>query len=143
LLWRMPLRRLEAEAVRDSILAVSGKLDLSPVAVGGPGFRLFQYKVVNIALYDALLDQGPETWRRAVFQQTARNIHDDLMAAFDEPENSQRTPRREVTVNALQALTMLHSPFVVKQSEILAERVKREAGEDAAAQINRAFALAL
>jgi hypothetical protein len=143
LLWRMPLRRLEAEAVRDSILAVSGSLDLSPAATSGPGFRLFKYRVVNIALYDALPEQSPETWRRAVFQQTARNIHDDLLAAFDEPENAQRTPRREVTVNALQALTMLHSPFVVRQSELLAERVKREAGQEIHAQIDRSFILTL
>jgi hypothetical protein len=144
LLWRMPLRRLEAEAVRDSILAASGKLDLSPGSVGGPGFRLFNYRVVNIALYDARPDQGPQTWRRAVYQQTARNIHDELLAAFDEPENAQRSPRREVTTNPLQALTLLHSPLVVRQSEMLAERVEAYAGSaDVDAQVAGAFRLTL
>jgi hypothetical protein len=143
LLWRMPLRRLEAEAVRDSILATAGTLDVSPAAVGGPGFRLFKYRVVNVAIYEALADQGPQTWRRAVYQQPARNIRDDLMAAFDEPENAQRTPRREVTTNPLQALTLLHSPFVVGQAERFAERVRREAGEDLGRQAGRAFEVAL
>jgi hypothetical protein len=143
LLWRMPLRRLEAEAVRDSILATAGTLDLSPAAVGGPGFRLFEYRVVNVAIYGPLVDQGPATWRRAVYQQPARNIRDDLMAAFDEPENAQRTPRREVTTNPLQALTLLHSPFVVGQAERFASRLRAEAGDDIDRQAARAFALAM
>src|SRR5206468_4188176 len=82
LLWRMPLRRLEGEAVRDSILAVSGNLDRR---MHGPGFRLFKYRVVNVAIYEPLDEHGPETWRRGVYQQAARAIRENLLASFDCP----------------------------------------------------------
>jgi hypothetical protein len=138
-LARMPLRRLEAEAIRDAILATSGKLDLT---MGGPGFQLFQYRVVNVAIYEPLEDQGPPTWRRAVYQQTARSIHDELMGSFDEPESAQRAPRREVTTTPLQALTLLNSHFVAGQAEFFAARVKAHAGDDPGAQTDYAFGLA-
>jgi cytochrome c553 len=139
LLWHMPPRRLEAEAIRDSILAVSGKLDLR---MGGPGFQLFKYRVVNVAIYETLEEPGPLTWRRAVYRQTARSIHDDLLGGFDEPESAQRFPRRDVTTTPLQALTMLNSPFVLRQAEFFAERVKHDAGDDAGVCVERAFLLA-
>ena len=86
----MPLRRMEAEAVRDAILATSGKLDRQ---MGGPGFQLFKYRVVNIAIYEPLDEQGPTTWRRAIYQQAARAIREELLANLDAPECSQRMPR--------------------------------------------------
>ncbi len=131
LLWRMPLRRLEAEAARDAILAASGKLDLR---MGGPGFALFKYSVSNIAFYEPLPEQGPETWRRAVYMQAPRAYRDDLMANFDAPETSLRAPRRESTTTALQAFTLLHAPFVVEQARFFADR---------AGGVDRAFRLAL
>jgi hypothetical protein len=139
LLWRMPLRRAEAEAVRDAILHVSGTLDRR---MGGPSFRLFRYRVVNVAIYEALDEPGPETWRRGIYQQAARGIRDDLLAAFDCPESSQRTPRRERTTTALQALTLLNGPFLLQQSEAFASRVRRETVATHAACVERAFRLA-
>ncbi|MDB5171400.1 MAG: hypothetical protein JWN51_173, partial [Phycisphaerales bacterium] len=138
-LARMPLRRLEAEAIRDSILAVSGKLDLT---MGGPGYQLFKYRVVNVAIYETLEDQGPPTWRRAVYQQSARSIHDELLGSFDEPESAQRAPRREMTTTPLQALTLLNSHFVAEQAEFFSGRVKAEAGDNPGAQTDCAFRLA-
>jgi hypothetical protein len=139
LLWRMPLRRAEAEAVRDAILQVSGKLDRR---VGGPSFPLYRYRIVNVAIYEPLDQPGPETWRRSVYQQAARGIRDDLLGTFDCPESSQRAPRRESTTTALQALTLLNGPFLVQQAEFFAERVRREAGPALTAQVGRAFRLA-
>ena len=139
LLWRGPLRRMEAEAVRDSVLAVSGKLDRK---MGGPGFRLFKYRVVNVAIYEPLDEFGPETFRRGIYSQNARAVKDDVLCAFDCPESSQRFPRRESTTTALQALSLLNGPFIVQQSTFFAERVQREAGPDSRAQITRAFQLA-
>ena len=101
LLWRMPLRRMEAEAIRDAILQASGKLDRR---MGGPSFALFKYRVVNVAIYEPLESYGSETWRRSVYQQPARAIHDEVLSAFDCPESSQRAPRRDATTTALQAL---------------------------------------
>jgi len=139
LLWRMPLRRLEAEAVRDSILAVSGKLDRR---MGGPSFQLYKYRTVNVAIYEPLEEYGPETWRRSVYSQAARAIRDDLLGAFDCPESSQRAPRRESTTTPLQALTLLNGPFALQQAGFMAARIRREAGEAPEAQVTRAFQLA-
>jgi len=139
LLWRMPLQRLEAEAIRDSILSVSGKLNLE---MGGPGYQLFKYRVVNIAIYEALEEQGPATWRRAVYQQSPRAIREELLASYDLPENAQRAPRREVTTTPLQALSSLNSNFVLQQSQFFAARLKKDAGDNARAQVERAFPLA-
>src|SRR5579859_4192892 len=75
LLWHMPLQRMEAEELRDSILATSGKLDRR---MGGPGFRLFKYSELNVATYEPLETFGPETWRRSVYRASARAIRDDL-----------------------------------------------------------------
>jgi hypothetical protein len=138
-LSHMPLQRLEAEAVRDGILASSGKLDLT---MGGPGYQLFKYRVVNVAIYEPLDEQGPQTWRRAIYQQIARSIHDELMGCFDEPECSMREPRRESTTTPLQALTLLNSSFTTEQAGFFAERIEREAGKDISAQVDRAFAIA-
>jgi hypothetical protein len=135
----MPLRRLEAEAVRDSILAVSGNLGRT---MGGPGFRLFKYNVINVGIYETLDDQGPLTWRRAVYQQLARANRDDLLATFDCPECAQRTPRRDATTTPLQALSLLNGDFTTRQSAAFARRVRAEAGDRAAAQAERAFRLA-
>lgn len=139
LLWRMPLRRMEAEAVRDSILQASGRLDRR---MGGPGFRLFRYKVVNVAIYEPLEEQGPETWRRAIYQQHARAYQDTLLGALDCPESANRTPRRDSTTTALQALSLLNGRFVRQQSNLFADRVRREAGASPTAQVRHAFRIA-
>ncbi len=139
LLWRMPLRRMEAEAIRDAILQTSGKLDRR---MGGPSFQLFQYNVVNVAIYTPLENYGPETWRRSVYQQAARSIHDELLSAFDCPESSQRAPRRDSTTTALQALSLLNGPFMQQQAAFMAARVRREAGTSLLKQTERAFVLA-
>ncbi|MDX1931983.1 MAG: DUF1553 domain-containing protein [Capsulimonadales bacterium] len=136
LLWRMPLRRMEAEAVRDAILLASGKLDRRQ---GGPGYPLFRYRVVNVAIYEPLEEYGPETWRRSVYQQNARAIRDPLLGAFDCPESSQRAPRRESTTTALQSLALLNGTFVTQQAGFLAERVRREAGASPVVQAQKAF----
>jgi hypothetical protein len=130
---------MEAEAVRDAILATSGKLDRT---MGGPGYPLFKYNVVNVAIYETLEEQGPETWRRGVYEIPARGIRDDLLGDFDCPDSSERTPRRTSTTTALQALTMLNGRFVSEQADFFAARVKEEAGARPEAQIHRAFQLA-
>ncbi len=138
LLWRAPLRRMEAETLRDSILAVSGTLDRR---MGGPSFPLFKYRIVNIALYDPLEDQGQETWRRSVYATVARAYREELMASFDCPESAQRAPRRDVTTTPLQALNLLNGQFVVQQAKLFAQRIEREAGAQPDVQVELAFRL--
>lgn len=140
LLWRMPLRRMEAEAIRDSILQASGKLNRT---MGGPSYMLFKYRVVNVAIYEAQESYGPETWRRSIYQTPARGIHDELLSAFDCPESSQRAPHRDATTTALQALNLLNGPFLQQQSGFLAERILKEAGNKPTAQIEQAFRITL
>ena len=138
-LWHMPLRRMEAEALRDAILATSGKLDRR---MGGPGFQLFKYSELNVATYDPLDKYGPETWRRSVYRASARAIRDELLETFDCPESAQREPRRATTTTALQALSLLNGKFLLQQADFFADRVRREAGSQPKAQVDRAFQLA-
>ncbi len=140
LLWRFPPRRLSAEEIRDTMLAVAGRLDLQ---AGGPGFRLYRYLQDNVATYIPLDEHGPETYRRAVYHQNARSSVMDLLTEFDCPDNAFSVPRRASTTSPLQALTMLNHRFSLDMADFLAERLQREAGQqDVAAQVQRAFALA-
>jgi hypothetical protein len=139
LLWHMPLQRMEAEVLRDSILATSGKLDRR---MGGPGFRLFKYSEVNVAIYDPLENFGPETWRRSVYRASARSIRDDLLENFDCPESAERAPKRSTTTTPLQALSLLNGTFIVQQAGFFADRLRQEAGPKPGAQTERAFQIA-
>lgn len=140
LLWRFPPRRLSAEEIRDTLLAVSGRLD---VRQGGPGFRLYRFMQDNVSTYAPLEHHGPETYRRAVYHQNARASVVDLMSEFDLPDCAFSTPRRAQTTTPLQALTLLNHSFTLDMAAALAERVQREAGDDPDVQIQRLFLLCL
>jgi len=137
-LWRFPPQRLEAEAIRDSILAVSGRLDR---AMGGPGFRLYRYTVDNVATYYPLEQFGPETFRRAVYQTAARSVRSELLGQYDCPDSSLPEPKRFVTTSPLQALALLNNSFLLDQSRFFAQRLEREAAATPQ-RIDRAFHLA-
>jgi hypothetical protein len=77
-----------------------------------------------------------------VYQFKPRLQPDGTFGAFDCPDAGQSAPRRNTSTTPLQALNLMNSPFVVQQAQFLAERVAREAGADAAAQVNLAFVLA-
>ena len=138
-LWRYPPRRLEAEELRDALLAVSGSLQMT---LGGPGFRLYEYEVDNVATYVPLDVQGPETYRRAVYHQNARASRVDLLGEFDCPDNSFSAPRRAATTTPLQSLTLLNHSFVLDMASALAARLESERPSDVRAQVDRAFWLA-
>ena len=138
-LWRFPPRRLSAEEVRDSILAVSGALDRR---MGGPGFRLYRYTVDNVATYYPIEEFGPETYRRSVYHQHARSVKPELLGQFDCPDSALSAPKRVSTTTPLQSLSLLNNPFMLDQARLLAERSLREAGEDPRARIERIWRLA-
>jgi hypothetical protein len=138
-LWRFPPQRLSAEAIRDSILAVSGTLNRN---MGGPGFRLYRYTVDNVATYFPLEQFGQETWRRSVYLQSARSIRPELLSQFDCPDSSLPEPKRIVTTSPLQALSLLNNKFIVDMAQHFALRLKREAGVSTDSQIRYAFLLA-
>ncbi len=138
LLWRFPPRRLEAEEIRDAMLAVAGVLTPD---MGGPGFRLYRYLEDNVATYVPLETHGPETYRRAVYHQNARAARVDLLGEFDCPDNAFAEPRRAATTSPLQALTLMNHRFTFDMAEALAARLEREA-DAPADQVRRAFRLA-
>ena len=138
LLWRFPPRRFSAEEIRDTILAISGKLDTT---MGGPGFRLYHFMRDNVSTYRPLDKHGPETYRRAVYHQNARASVVDLMTDFDQADCTLSTPRRVNTTTPLQALTLLNHSFTIDMSKALAQRAE-EAGSDLADRIGRIFELA-
>lgn len=139
LLWRFAPRRLEAEPIRDTILATSGKLDLRS---GGPGYDPFEPNDLYVHVYIPKQSFGPAEWRRMVYQLKPRVLQDATFGEFDCPDASQVAPKRNVSTTALQALNLLNSPFMAQQASEFAARVRREAGDDAAAQARRAFLLA-
>jgi hypothetical protein len=140
LLWRFNPRRMEAEPLRDAILAVTGSLDLR---TGGPGFDLFEPNTNYVKVYNSRHEFGPETFRRMIYQAKPRMQLDDTFGGFDCPDAGQIAPKRHRSTTPLQALAMLHSPFFTAQAERFAQRLRTDAGSDVTSQVTRAFALAL
>ncbi len=138
-LWRFPPRRLEAEAIRDSILAMSGALD---TRMGGPGFYLLEVQVENVMHYFPKETFGAEEFRRMVYLVKIRQEQDGIFGSFDCPDGNQVIPRRSRSNTPLQALNLFNSSFVLDQAEILAERLSREAGSSPQTTVERAFQLA-
>ncbi len=139
LLWRYPPQRLEAEALRDAILAVSGSLNLT---MGGPGFDLFVPNTNYVKVYETKTSFTNDDFRRMVYQSKPRSELDTFFGVFDCPDAAQTQPARTVSTTPLQALNMLNGDFLLDQADRFAERLKREEGTDPGTQVDRAFALA-
>ncbi len=138
--WRMSPRRLEAEEIRDSILAVSGKLDKT---MGGPGFYLFKLEKTEHSPhyeYHKFDPADAKSHRRSIYRFVVRSQPDPFMTTLDCADSSQSTPRRVETLTALQALTLLNNRFNLEMAERFAERLRGEASE-LPAQIDRAMML--
>jgi hypothetical protein len=141
LLWRMNRRRLDAEELRDSVLAVSGKLDLT---MGGRGVDLFRFKDDHSPVYDytapGIVDR-PETWRRTIYAFTVRSVQNPFVESLDGADPNLLTPVRSSTLTALQALALLNDPFILRQSEAFADRLKRD-NPDLPSQVIAAYEIA-
>jgi len=131
---------LDAETIRDSMLHVGGKLDLT---MDGPSVQQFFFKDDHSPVYDyTRFDvDSPSGNRRSIYRFIVRSVPDPLMDSLDCPDASILTPKRNVTVTALQALAILNNPFVLRQSEHLAMRVA-PAG-NVKKQIEQVYQLAL
>jgi len=140
-LWRMNRRRLEAEAIRDTLLAVSGKLDSS---MYGPGYDLFAFVDDHSPHYhyDQHDVDDPRSLRRTLYRFIVRSVPDPLMDTLDCADPSQNVPARNTTITALQALALLNNKFVVRQAEHFAARLRAQ-GDDPERQIIAAYRLAL
>ncbi len=144
LFWRQNPRRAEAEVLRDTILSVSGSLSLK---MGGPSFFPTLPKEVH-ATQDAAgkgwTDSPPdEQNRRSIYIFVKRALLSPLLESFDYTTTTVPVGARSVTTVAPQALMLLNDGFVQQQASRFAERLRKEAGESDAAQVKRAFALAV
>jgi hypothetical protein len=138
-LWRFPPRRLDAEMIRDAMLAVSGQIHFQ---VGGPGFDLFNNRG-GLSGFVPVESFGAEGSRRMIYAHKVRRERDAVFGAFDCPDAGQSTPRRRESTTPIQALNLFNSRFSLDQANALASRIRLEAGEDVAAQLEWAFQLTL
>lgn len=140
-LWHAERRPLESEALRDAVLAASGKLDLT---MGGPPFDTYVFEDDHSPRYGyAEHDPSdPRAFRRAIYRSIVRSVPDPWMTSLDCADPSQSVPVRNQTITALQALALFNNPFVVRQAAFLAERVAAEV-DTLDAQLSRAWSLAL
>ena len=121
LLWRQNPRRLDAETLRDTVLAVSGKMNLTR---GGPGYRDFNYTEAYAPIYDYITPDKPELWRRSIYRFIVRTTPHQFMTTLDCPDPANFTPARAQTTTALQALTLSNNEFMLQQARYLAERAQ-------------------
>ncbi len=148
LLSRMNRRRLDAEGIRDAMLAVSGELN---PRMGGPGILApLEKEVKDLIFTEAeVVDLWPEDpdsaehLRRSLYLFRKRNVRYPLLDAFDAPDTQSACPRRETSTHSLQALVLLNSEFAAGRAIALAGRVLREAGAHADDRIRRAYQLTL
>jgi hypothetical protein len=124
LLWRQRLRRLEAEAIRDSILAVSGRLDRTR---GGPPVRLFAQPDGMVVVDEKELPSPTAKWRRSIYMLSRRAYNLSLLSVFDYPPVAITCPARDASAVASQSLTMLNDAFVMQQAGYFADQVAQEA----------------
>jgi len=140
-LWRMNRARLDAEQFHDTLLAISGELDLK---MGGPSVQQFHFKDDHSPVYDyGRYDlDSPGANRRSIYRFIVRSVPDPFTDALDCPDANTLTPVRNVTTTALQALSTLNDAFVLRQCERFADRLVRERNT-MPGQIDRAYELAL
>lgn len=142
--WRMPRRRLEAEAIRDQILAVAGTLD---TATGGPSVRPFidpdLWQSSTSRVWGGREVGDPTTWRRSVYVFNKRSIRYPMFEAFDQPDMTTHCSERVSSTVAPQALLLMNNAEVLLQAKYFAQRLQLEAGPEAGAQVDRAFELSL
>ncbi|MGK0197291.1 MAG: hypothetical protein ACI91J_000557 [Yoonia sp.] len=140
LLWRFPSRRLEAEAIRDTLLYVSGQLNF---AAGGAGFSFFKSRG-GLSGFPPVTQFGPNELRRMIYQHKIRMESVPVFGAFDCPDAGQAMPQRSQSTTAIQALNLFNSPFVIDQAAALAKRIENASEDESdSGKIVRAFQLAL
>ncbi|MCA9037994.1 MAG: DUF1553 domain-containing protein, partial [Planctomycetaceae bacterium] len=139
LLWRFTSRRIEAEAIRDGMLQITGELNLQ---TGGPGFNFFKTRG-GLNGFPPVEKFTPDHMRRMIYAHKIRMEKVPVFGSFDCPDAGQAMPRRSLSTTAIQALNLFNSPFVYDRSTKLAERIEGEVGSDTRQQIDRAYLLTL
>ncbi len=137
-LWKATARRLEAEAIRDAILAVSGELDLTPAE--GSTVTPIGQKLARDVPYEKL---NPPSKKRSVYLPIVRNYEPHIFQEFDFASSSLVVGQRATTTTAKQALFFLNNDFILAQSEATAKLLMKQAPQDVDARIRLAYLRAL
>jgi hypothetical protein len=144
LLWRFDMRRLTAEEIRDTILAVNGSLNPK---MGGPGV----YPTIPDAIFQGQSVPGQgwgnsspeEKNRRSVYIHIKRSLPLPALSAFDSADTDFSCPARFTTTQSTQALLMLNSDWINQEAKVFASRLRKETPNDPRAQITLALSLAV
>ena len=136
LLQHMPVRRLEAEAIRDAILAVSGKLNLA--MYGGPSASGGMYEERGQPSASVYGDN-----RRSIYQQILRNRTNPFLEVFDQPTPSTTRGRRDETNVPAQSLAMMNSPFVSESADAWGKRLAEGEGHSVESRVDYMYSKAL
>jgi cytochrome c553 len=143
-LWRMNRQRLDAEEVRDAVLAVSGSLNMK--AGGPPVIPPLEPDEVSAlgeeGLWPATVNTE-EPLRRSVYMYVKRMFRLPMLESFDEPDSSFSCSRREATTVAPQALTMMNSRFMFSRARDFASRLRREGGDSPESWVENGWLLAM
>lgn len=119
LLWRWNTQRLEAEQIRDAVLAASGELDRS---AGGPAVDFSKP-------------------RRSIYHKVLRNVRDPLLDVFDAPQHFNSTASRDTTTTAVQSLLLINSRYLLERAQEFSARLKREFPDNVEEQVSGGFQL--
>lgn len=141
-LWRFRPQRLDAEIVRDSLLAAGGNLNL---AVGGePIFPVIPKDILAGQFRGKWENtpEGPAAWRRGVYVYQRRSLPYPMFETFDHPDMNVTAGARNVSTVPTQALTLLNNPFVLSQAQRFADRLSQQAS-DPYTQVDQAYRTAL
>ncbi len=142
-LWRYRMQRLEAEIVRDAIMATSGGIDLT---VGGPPVFPFVPMEILRSQFNGIWrneEEGRNVWRRSIYVYQRRSLPYPFFDTFDLPDQNVTAAARNVSTVATQALTLLNNPFVLGQARLFADRLREAAPNDVSEQIDLAYRTAL
>ncbi|QDU96742.1 PSD1 and planctomycete cytochrome C domain-containing protein [Lignipirellula cremea] len=144
LLWRMNKRRLEAEPLRDALLALAGNLNET---VGGPGVKPRIRPDLLVASqrnkWPVVEKEGPEHWRRSVYVYVKRQLQLPMLELFDAPSTNHSCAARPETLAPTQALLLMNDEFARDQARDFAARVQAEATDSLPSQVELAMRMAL
>lgn len=138
LLWRMRLRQMESEGVRDAILSAGGRL---ASAVGGPPVMIEGRPDGTVSM-KAEKNSPPTSHRRSLYLLARRRYNVSFLEAFDQPELTSNCTQRSASAVVSQSLAMMNDDFVLEQAEVMAARLAVEC-DSAEGKIRRAFQIAL
>jgi hypothetical protein len=138
-LWRYPIRRLDAEEIRDSLLMMSGEL-MSEMY--GRGFDLFD-KRGGLSGFRPVESFSARGFKRAIYAHRVRRERDAVFGVFDCPDAGQSTAKRRESTTPIQALNLFNSVFTVERCSVLAKRILQEEPTELQAQVRSAYHLIL